>query len=654
MNQAKQQWWNTDTILLALCILVGTLLRIGNPAELSFINDELSTWAKVSYDSVGGVIANIKAEDSHPVGMYVFVYYWTAIFGTTEFAIKLPFLLMSIASMFLVYRIATVWFSKSVALLALAFFCSLQFPIWWSAIARQYQSGLFCTLVMTFCWTKILIEKDDRKRYWAGFVLMGAVAMYNHYFSLIFAALIGVSGLIWIRKEILLKYIGAGILMVLLFAPHIGITNYQLLHADGHLWYNTPTPSFFTKHFSYVFHYSILSWGIMLFLIIASILFYGKRTFKENNKSRWIAFLWFLTPLLFGYFYSVYKSPILRESHLLFSFPYLLFFLLSFFPKDLPNKVKIVAVLSILVLNTYSLIVTRNHFKVVNTHPYEHFVTETKAFLEKHKASDVTIVLGENPLYLQYYKDAYQANFNHVESFKPNIAFLEFREILQNSVTSYLIVGSLPQTHIQMAMDYYPYLYKKSYGVNYEYYILSKEEQLQTEPLIIDYKSEQGFDGKKNVKGWRFEPYKVIQDRANDKFYYNMPGEWGPTFSIDLAKITPRNNQFLEIALDLRVVDSIPVQPKGSLVVEILDQQDSVLAWKGIEIHHQTKAIKEWQRVYFSVRFAHENFYGKVKDLKMNAFFWNKEKQAVHLDRFTITSRKGNLILYGDTNDFKD
>jgi hypothetical protein len=73
---------SVEQFLLVLCLLVGIVLRVGNPMDLSFINDELSTWSKVNYDSVGAVIENIKQVDSHPVGMYVFFYYWTLIFGT--------------------------------------------------------------------------------------------------------------------------------------------------------------------------------------------------------------------------------------------------------------------------------------------------------------------------------------------------------------------------------------------------------------------------------------------------------------------------------------------------------------------------------------------------------------------------------------------
>lgn len=654
MNQTKHTEEKWQWILLMSCLLVGLLLRVGNPADWSFINDELSTWSKVSYDSVWGVIDNIKAVDSHPVGMYVFVYYWTGIFGTSEWAIKFPFLLMSLASMVLVYRIASIWFSRTVGLMALAYFASLQFPIWWSLIARQYQSGLFCTLLMAYYWTKLMIEQEDKKRYWIGFVLMGAAAMYNHYFSLIFAGVIGLSGFLWMRRAILWKYIGAGIAMVALFAPHISLTNYQLLHADGHKWYNIPTPSFFPNHIFYCFHYSYWCLGLIVGMVLGGSILYANKRIAKQNKQRLTALLWFATPLLFGYFYSVYYSPILRESHLLFSFPYLLMLLLSIFPPKLANGQKIALVVAILAVNSYTLIATRSHFQTIHTHPYEHFVQETKAFLEKHNPEEVTIVLGENPLYLQYYKDLYGSDFKHVESFKPHLSFFEMQTLLKNAKGAYCIVGNLPEAHVHMAMDYYPYLYKKRYGINYEYYILTKNKEEGQAALEVDFNSKLTFEEDKVLDGWEYNSTQIQQDSMSGNAFFAMQGvEWGPTFSMPMSAITPRHNEFLDIGVDVRIEDSVMVENKGILVLEIRNEQDSLLLWKGVDALAQTTTEKGWQRLYLSVRFAHEPFYKNVKKLKMKTFFWNREKQAVQLDRFIITTRKGNLLLYGDTNDFR-
>jgi hypothetical protein len=288
----------------------------------------------------------------------------------------------------------------------------------------------------------------------------------------------------------------------------------------------------------------------------------------------------------------------------------------------------------------------------VHTHPYEHFIQKTKAFLAAHDKNEVSIVLGENPVYLQYYKDAYETDFKHLESFKPAISFLEFREILENSVTSYLIVGSISEAHLQMARHYYPYLYEKSYGINYEYYILSKEKQQGKSVWEFDYKTTMDFD-KLAQKGWTIEASNIKKDSISENHYYQEDGEWGPIFEMDLNQMTPRKNEFLDIGIDVRIEDSLLVGATGTLVLEVRNEQDSLLLWKGVDAAAQTTLKPGWQRLYLSIRFAHESIYDNVKKLKIKTFYWNREKQATHLDRFSIKTRKGNSLLYKDTNPFE-
>ena len=646
MKDTRTNTTNIQLGLLLGCLVLGLFLRLGNPFEISFINDELSTWSKVNYDQLSDLIDNIKAVDSHPVGMYVFVYYWTLLFGTDEWLIKLPFFCCSFLSMYGVFHLACRWFSKNAALIILAYFVSMQFPIWWSGIARQYQSGLFCVLLMVHFWTRLLIEKQDKKRYWLGFVLAGAACMYNHYFSLLFAAVVGLSGLFWLRKSILLKYVFSGFGMLILFAPHWSITEYQLLNADGHLWYEIPGPSFFWNHLRYLFHYSNLNLLLLLAIVLYSFRF--KVVDSQQRSLRKMALCWFLFPLLFGYWYSVNYSPILRTSHLLFSFPFLLFFLMAPFNKSLTSKHLVLLVLTILCFNCYSLVVGRKHFQTMNSHPYEHFVVQTDQFLKTHPASKVAIVLGENPEYIDYYKNYHQANFEYVSSFKPAIFFQEFKHIIVADSFDYLIVGNMPEAHYRLAFDLFPYVHKKSMGVNYEYYILSKHPK-EGNPLAAAFLQKTTFNPPDTSNGWQIDSAQVRYDQIRQNYYFQTASEWGPSYQTALDFL-PHPNFILDISMDVQTSDSIKRIPGAVLVLEI--SKGTKIQWKGVEVHQQTTVDSSWQRLYISTRFAHEKFYKNVQDYKIKTYFWNREKRPFRLDNFRISFRAGNPILYGDTNEF--
>ncbi len=644
-----------DRWLFGSCLLLGLCLRIGDPSTFAFINDELSTWSKVSYESVGAVIANIKAVDSHPVGMYVFVYYWTGLFGTSEWAIKLPFILMAVASMALVYQLGKLWFSRTTGLLALGAFATLQFPIWWSHIARQYQSGSFLTLLLAYCWTQWLIKGRVEKRYWWGFVLAGAAACYNHYFSGLFAALVGLTGLFWVTRAQLIRYLLAGGVMVGLFLPHLSITIFQLQHADGHLWYGVPDRSFFSQHARYLFHYSWLCLGTTALVALLGVVYSYKN--KDNTttkipsitKLRLTALLWFVALPLFGYWYSVQFSPILRPSHLLFSFPYLLLLLFSFYNDTLQKVYLVLLLLLITGVNVGTLVFNRRHFEVVHTHPYHHFVQQTKEFLSTHERDSVTIVLGENPLYLSYYKEAYNSPFEHHRSFKPDVTVQQLRALFRNQPRPYLIVGSLADVPLTYALTEYPYVYKRSYGINYEYHILSKYPRDAQAATTIVFETQQDWTGASPF--WKYDKTFVQQDAIVGR-YYELEGQWGPTFEAPLDSLTSTKHCWVEVALSLRGVDSSGWKPSGTLVAEFLDAKDSTLAWYGVEAASQLERSSDWQTLFLSYRMAHQAIYKEQRPMTLRLYFWNRQEQLIQLRRFQIKIRLDNPILYKDTQPF--
>ena len=647
----------TITGLVLLCLVVGFGLRLGNPADWSFINDELSTWHKVSYDHLGAVIDNIKAVDSHPVGMYVGVYFWTQLFGTSEWAIKLPFFLLSLASLWLVFRIGRLWFAQSVGVLAMACWASLQFPIWWSHIARQYQSGSFLTLAMVYCWTQLVLYRRGERRFWVGWVLFGAAACYNHYFSALFAGIVGLTGIVLMDAKRRLWYLLSGVLMLGLFAPHLPITLYQAQNADGHLWYGVPTSAFFSQHAQYLFHYSL--WvmttvaGTALLGLLLSWM-YGTITQPADRAPslktlRVVAGLWFVLPGLLGYWYSVTYSPILRPSHLLFSFPYGLLLIFSGWSQTEHRASLVGAVLLLLGINTWTLVHHRRHFEVVHTHPYEHFVQETQAFLTEHPTEEVTIVLGENPDYLQYYKAAYQAPFEHQVSFKPDLPFPTFKQLLEEA-KPYLIIGSLPPAHVQYALQAYPHVLKHKKGINYDYYILAKTAV--TGSWTIERTCGETIPEQPSFQtAWSIEAHRWKQDSLGQR-YYEWAEEWGPKYEGSLEELLPEGRHaFVEVHARVRSgTDSLPLA--GTLVVELLNEQDSSLLWRGVNVPEQATDAKGWQDLYLSLRLVHEEAARHSAPLNIRAFFWNREKQVLQLARFDLCTRPDNPILYKDTQPF--
>jgi len=211
------------------------------------MHDELSALSRLQFDNFTDLIREgVMLGDTHPAGVQVFLYYWTAFVGTSEILVKLPFIISGI-SIWISYLIGKLWFDGTTGLLTAVYISSLQFFVMYSQIARPYVSGLLITLLMVYLWSLYFFKKR-KSIYLILYVLFGAMAAYNHHFSLLFAAIVGVSGLFLVKKKDLIPYTISGFAIFVLYIPHLHIFFSQLGQegiggAGG--WLAKPEPIFF-------------------------------------------------------------------------------------------------------------------------------------------------------------------------------------------------------------------------------------------------------------------------------------------------------------------------------------------------------------------------------------------------------------------------
>jgi uncharacterized membrane protein len=183
-------------ILLGIMI-VAAVLRFYDYANIPFMHDEFSALFRTQFDSFLELIQKgVKETDTHPPGIQVFLYYWVKLFGTSEWVVKLPFTLCGLLSVALIYLIAKKWYNETVGLISAAFLASIQYTIMYSQIERPYVSGLFFSLAMVYFWTQ-LIQNPEKHFYRNSifYILFSSLCAYNHHFSLLFTAIVGLTGL---------------------------------------------------------------------------------------------------------------------------------------------------------------------------------------------------------------------------------------------------------------------------------------------------------------------------------------------------------------------------------------------------------------------------------------------------------------------------
>src|SRR5690349_15328183 len=107
-----------NTFVIGFILLVATALRFYGFPDIPFTFDEVSAWSRTNFTDFSQLIHQGVAPDGHPALIQILLNYIHQWCGDEEWKFKLPFLLMGIASVWLMYRLGEVWFGVTSGLLA--------------------------------------------------------------------------------------------------------------------------------------------------------------------------------------------------------------------------------------------------------------------------------------------------------------------------------------------------------------------------------------------------------------------------------------------------------------------------------------------------------------------------------------------------------
>ena len=374
-----------DLVLIGVIILAAAVLRLWKLGDVPFMHDEFSALLRTRFDNFHDFIQQGVMPDSHPIGVQLFLWGWVKLFGMNEFWVKLPFALMGIGSIYLIYLIGRQWFNRKVGLFAAAFFAVSQFTVFYSQLARPYSAGLFFVLLMAWFWYKIVFETQKPKLgIYLGFALSAWACSLMQYFSIAQAGLIFLTGLFFLPKERRKAYWLSGIGAVLLFAPTLPIF-YQQLFVSASIggWLAAPKATFLLDFIQYTMNYSQLFMFTVGIIILLPILL-GKRD-KLNNPLRWAGLAWFVIIFAIAFIYSLYREPIIQHSTLIFSYPFVIIVAFSLFKnRTLTSWQTVLVVAALLFVGITSLIMTRRHFDLMYHQGFDQIAAEIKQDKEQY------------------------------------------------------------------------------------------------------------------------------------------------------------------------------------------------------------------------------------------------------------------------------
>ncbi len=357
-----------NALPISIIMLVAGLLRFWKAHCIPFTHDEYSSLYRADYSSFSEMIQQGVITDTHPPLSQIIYYLLLKTGGNHELWIKAPYLLMGLASVWLLYLIGKRWFTETTALLAAAFFAVLQESVMHSQTARPYALGCFFILLTTWWLSYIfLLPKKTNYTHWVLAGLMLALSALSHHFSMLLAAIIFALFAIgsWPKNWRMVFTIAT--VAIVIYLPNLVVLKHQLAQGGIGTVVSAPKASFLLHYFYYIFHYSYIFIGALIVVLSACIL---QLQSGFNKKNSFLALSLFILSYAFGHCYSVYVAPVMHHRVLYFSLPFFLLFLFSF-SKEFSFKWKISSILLILFAGSYTLVNERLYYKIFYTSGYE-------------------------------------------------------------------------------------------------------------------------------------------------------------------------------------------------------------------------------------------------------------------------------------------
>jgi uncharacterized membrane protein YuzA (DUF378 family) len=629
-------------LLLLLVLFTGLLLRFWRFFDIPFTFDELSAMSRTVYDNFRDLIRyGVVENDTHPAGVQVFMYYWVKLFGEAEPVVKLPFILAGLASVYLAYCIGKLWYGPTAGILTAAYMSSLQLFVMYSQIARPYASGLFLSLMMVLFWSRYFFAGGKIKDL-AGFVLFAALSSYNHHFSLLFAAIVGLSGLWLVDKKTIRPYILSGVAIFVLYLPHLPIFFSQLHKKGIGGWLAKPSPWFLTDFLQWLFHYSFWVISLLVFVVMFLAVIRDKQEEQpaDIQKKRILSVVWFLLPVLIGYTYSVMVEPIIQYSLLIFTTPFLFLFLFSFANRTglrfLPFFVPL-----ILIINILTLVIDRQYYKVFYKQPFETMVKDALA-LDKKDPGNIKIINNYVPYYTEYYFRKYKKELPYYTVRNKNLTITDFKNALSGIRQQNVITCGLGEQYFQLVKEQFPHWFGFNRGFTFEEYVLSKKKK--TGELKRKLLAEPDF-GQQN-KLWNYKNKNVLFDTVSNSYIYKVSSasKYNVGFERPLGDLVKDIYVFIDMEAEIKT-DS--PETDAAIVAEIREGKKAV-RWLAANVRDFKPTPGEWQKVYLTmdvqVALKDKNKIGP--DHLFRFFIWNKNGCRFYVRNVKIYQRTGNPYRY--------
>jgi hypothetical protein len=480
-------------IAFLLILLLCLLLRLIPLFSYQFTLDEWSGLGRTYFDSFTKLIEKGVKIDAHPAFVQVLLYFLVKFFGISNWIIKLPFLLFSIAAVIYAYAFMLRNFNKQVALLAVCFFSFSLIFVYHAPIARMYISGVFFSLALLYHFFEIVYNKNKSIVQYSMFGLFALLSALNQHINGLFALTVCAAGLLLLKSKELKPYILTCAVVLVLYLPHLPVTIYQLgiggigFEQGGWL----PKPQILAVlTFLKVLFGTGRTYVLLLILVLLSVMLRKNRITLSSvyvKKSLLLLGL-FLINYLIIYTYSVLRAPVYQHSAMLFSGTAAVLVgssLLNFKNKQLAHIV--------LLLISGTLL-----YKTYYKKDYLHQSVKNIFEFQFEKTAEVKNTLGNDKVYPIFFdadtlmRDVCfnRGNYKYEVTLTKDSATFSlkhYNHLVSSLSENYLVLASADPLHKAIAKDYFPFLFQNitNQGINYQVYSKIKPQHAVYEDSVL-------------------------------------------------------------------------------------------------------------------------------------------------------------------------
>jgi len=616
---------------IIIILLLGSLLRLFSLESFSLTNDELSIITGVkNCINFSEVLNKGVKTDGHTAFLAIFVFVIGKLFGWSVIALRLPFVLFGIASIWYSYLIGKKWFNPTIGLALAGMIACLEFSLINSQIVRPYSPGFFFYLSFIFYWSVFLFERPINKSWIIILVsIFAALAASTHYFCALSVGITGIIGLFYLAKETWKGYLVIGILSLILVSPNWFVLMNQLSGEKSVSWIGYSSPNFIFTHIKYVLNNSFI---VLLVCLLPFLVWLTKNKSNRISKFQFLAFLFFILPYLGILIYEILVQPAMQSRYLYFSFPFLLLFFLSFLEDNRLSKclaltiVCITLVSSVFINKTYST----DHFGEFKKIAEDHFQWGQEYNAEKI----ISVSLINSEKYLNYYFDELDINPPTMVYLNKKLKHQEITRLVDESNKDYFVFSwSSIQTPLELyeiIMQKYPHVEKQNIYYNSAITLFSKKKN-NTSILFnqsLDYDDEASKYWLVNPKNMDSKGNITLESLNNERRYSSKFEAPMSQLSIDLE--------------DNYIVASVNFESKTEidplLVLSLTRGKDKIL-WRSSHFKDYL-STSESSKVFLCLKLP---MHTKPSDV-LKVFVWNNTGDEFKITNLAVKIKKQSEI----------